>query len=260
MTLAAETRGDGLPVVCLPWFGLDHTSMAAALEPALADRPGLRRLYLDLPGCGRSPAGPANSDAVVDAVSEFIDQRAGSDRFLLAGCSYGGYIAAALARRRPAQVAGLLLVCHGVKIIQADRDLPRAEAAVEAGDWLADVPPDLRTHLSQALGNRTRQVARRVAAVLTSSSPGDGEYLQRVRATGYRLPDEDSTAAYGGPTSIIAGRRDGVAGYADQLRALAGYPRASYAVLAGAGHYVPFEQPDAFAGLVLDWLTRSTDG
>jgi pimeloyl-ACP methyl ester carboxylesterase len=258
MTLVAESHGAGLPVVCLPWFSLDRSVMIAALEPALAASSGLRRIYLDLPGTGQSSGGPANSDAVVDAVCEYVDREVGAQRFLLAGCSYGGYIAAALARRRPEQVAGLLLVCHGTRIRQADRDLPPAPAMAEDADWLVDVPPDLRTHLSIALGNRTRDVADRVAALLAASHPGDEAYLQRLRSTGYQLSDEDSPMAYFGPTSIIAGRQDHIAGYADQFRALANYPRASFAVLADAGHYVPFEQPDLFRGLTLDWLTRCT--
>ena len=253
----AHTHGEGMPVVCLPWFGCDRSVVAAALEPALAGRPGLRRIYVDLPGTGRSPAGPKNSDQVVDAVSEFVDREIGAERFLLAGCSYGGYIAAALARRRPEQIAGLLLVCHGTKIVAADRDLPTAPEPAHDASWLTGVPADLRTHFSLALGNRSAEVAGRVAALLAASGPADEEYLQRLRTTGYQLSDEDSAAVYRGPTSVIAGRQDHMAGYADQFRALAAYPQASFAVLADAGHYLPFEQPDAFLGLVLDWLTRA---
>jgi pimeloyl-ACP methyl ester carboxylesterase len=57
-------------------------------------------------------------------------------------------------------------------------------------------------------------------------------------------------------TCVIAGRQDGIAGYADQFRALAVYPQAGFAVLSGAGHYLPFERPDAFRDLVRDWLAR----
>ncbi|HEX5594989.1 MAG TPA: alpha/beta hydrolase [Micromonosporaceae bacterium] len=258
MQLASIEHGDGFPLVCLPWFGLDGTVMAAAFEPALAQQPGLRRIYVDLPGCGRSPGGPADSDAVLDTVFDFIDQAIATDRFLLAGCSYGGYLAAAIARNRPGQVDGLLLVCPGVKIRPEDRELPdRPEESAEAV-WLTEAPDDLRDHLAQALGNRTRHAAGQVGSALASSSPGDEAYLRRLWETGYRLSDEDSSAVYAGPTSIIAGRQDGIAGYADQFRALANYPQASYTVLADAGHYVPFEQPGAFRSLVLDWLARTS--
>jgi len=256
MALVAESRGVGCPVVCLPWFGTERSVMAAAMEPVFDDCAGWRRIYVDLPGCGQSPAGPADSDGVVDAVAEFVDREVGTGPILLAGCSYGGYLAAALARRRPERIAGLLLVCPGIKILAEDRDLPEAQDSPAAADWLAGLPSQLRAHLSSALGNRTRDVAARVAAVLASSDPGDEEYLQRLRTTGYRLSDEDSAVQYGGPTCIVTGRQDHVVGHADQYRALAAYPQASFTVLAEAGHYIPFEQPDAFRRLIRDWLAR----
>jgi pimeloyl-ACP methyl ester carboxylesterase len=247
-----ETRGVGYPIVCLPWFSLDRSVMAAALEPAIADPTGWQRIYVDLPGCGQSPSGPEDSDGVVEVLVDFLDREIGSARPLLAGCSYGGYLAAALARRHPQHIAGLLLVCHGTKIRVEDRDLPTGPA--EADAWLDQVPADLRDHLSMAIGNRRPQVAERVAAVLSAARQGDAYYLQRLRTTGYQLSDEASTAVYTGPTLVVAGRDDRIAGYADQFRSLACYPQATFAAIAGAGHYLPFEYPNVFAALVRQWL------
>lgn len=256
MSLASTTYGDGFPLVCLSWFGLDGDAMAAAMEPALTDTIALRRFYPDLPGHGRSPGGPENSDEVVDAVLEFVDARIGSERFLLAGCSYGGYIAAAVTRRRPEQVAGLLLVCSGVKIGRKDRDLPELPDRADPDGWLSGVPADLRDHLSLALGNRDREVAKRVAAVLASSATGDDAYQARLRATGYPVSDEGADAIYSGPTSLVNGRQDRIGGYADQFPALSSYPYATFSALTDAGHYVPFEQARVFRDLTREWLAR----
>jgi pimeloyl-ACP methyl ester carboxylesterase len=193
---------------------------------------------------------------VVDAVSGFLDRELAGQRFLLAGWSYGAYIAAALARRRPADVAGMLLVCPGVMISMTDRALPPVASGQDEPGWLDDVPPHLREHLWQALGNRTRETARRVAELLTGSSPGDEDYRRRLRAGGYPLRDEQSAFPYGGPVSIITGRQDAIVGFADQFRRLACYPAGSYTVLDRAGHYLPFEQPIAFATLVGEWRGR----
>lgn len=230
--------------------------MAAALEPAVAGCPDWQRIYVDLPGCGESPPGPEDSDGVVDVVAKFISKEIRSPRLLLAGCSYGGYLAAALARRMPNRVAGLLLVCHGVKIRKEDRDLPDDTGATETDGWLSAVPADLREHLSLAIGNRTSHVAERVAAALSSSRSGDEDYLQRLRANGYALSDEGSKAIFPGPTLIVTGRHDRIAGYADQFRATVFYPQASYIAIAGAGHYLPFERPEVFASLVMEWLNQ----
>jgi pimeloyl-ACP methyl ester carboxylesterase len=254
MRLAADVFGQGRPVVCLPWFGLDRSVMAATMEPAFAGCPDWQRIYVDLPGCGDSPAGRESSDGVVDAVANFIAKETRLARVVLAGCSYGGYIAAALARRIPDRIAGLLLVCSGVKIRKEDRDLPDDAGVAEADSWLAAVRTDLHDHLSQALGNRTPEVAQRVAAVLTSSRPCDEVYLQRLRAKGYQVSDEGSETRFVGPTLIVAGRQDRIAGCGDQFRATRFYPQATFAAIAGAGHYLPFERPDIFAALVREWL------
>ncbi len=128
MELAWTELGDagehGERILCLPGFGMDRSVMAAAMEPALRLRPEFRRIYLDLPGHGESPAGAPSSAAVARAVAAFVDDQLAGGPVLLAGWSYGGYLAAALARRRQAATAGLLLICAGIKIRPEDRDLP----------------------------------------------------------------------------------------------------------------------------------------
>lgn len=257
MDLARHWTGDGgVPVVCLPAFSTDRAVTAAAFDPALAAAGDLRRCYVDLPGHGESPAGPATSDGVVDALFGFLDRELPGQRFLLAGWSYGGYIAAALALRRPAAVAGMLLVCPGVTIDMAARSLPPAPAGGEEPGWLDDVPGHLRQHLSLALGNRTRETALQVSTVLSASAPGAEAYRQRLRTEGYRLADQDSALPYRGPVAVITGRQDGMVGYADQFRRLSSYPAGSFTVLDRAGHYLPFEQPRALATLVSEWRAR----
>lgn len=257
MDLAHEAYGAGRPAVCLPGFGANRSVAVAAFEPVFTARTGWQRLYVDLPGCGDSAAGPETSAGVVDELSAFIDRRCGTEPVLLVGWSYGAYLAAAVARRRPADVRGLLLVCPGVRVGPGDRDLP--EPVAHSGDtrWLHAVPADLHEHFQVAVGARTSEVAERVAAVLGASPAGDEAYLQRLRAHGYRLPDEDIAFRYPGPTLILCGRQDGVVGYSDQFRALSSYPHGSFAVLDGAGHYLPFERPEAFRELALDWLDRT---
>ena len=56
----------------------------------------------------------------------------------------------------------------------------------------------------------------------------------------------------------MAGRQDSVVGYAAAADLLDHYPRATLAVLDGAGHALPHEQPDALAALLDDWLARSS--
>jgi pimeloyl-ACP methyl ester carboxylesterase len=258
MVLAVRERGAGRPIVLLPWFGLGGAVTELAFEPAFAEPTGWRRIYVDLPGTGRSAVVASSSDAVLDAVRETVDSVVGTAPYLLAGCSYGGYLAAGLARQDPERVEGLLLVCAGMKIRPADRNLARLVPSTPQPHWLDDVPEPLREHFAHAVGRQSRSVAERVRHAFAVNGPSDEDYLGLLRSTGYRLSDEHAPAVYPGPTTLVAGRRDRVVGYLDIFDALDRYPDAGYHALDGAGHYLPFERPTMFAGLVRDWLTRST--
>lgn len=251
-----DERGAGTPVVLLPWFSLSSTAMVSAFEPVFAHTSGWHRLYVNLPGLGGTEPRPANADGIIEALLGYLDDVLGNRPVALAGCSYGGYLAAGLARQRPAQVSGLLLVCAGVLIRREDRTLPSALVDAPPPDWLADVPDDLREHFSEAIGNRTRSVAGTVARIVTAASTGDEAYLERLRANGYELSDEGSQELYDGPMTMLTGQADRVAGHVDQLDAMVRYPQGAYAVVPDAGHYLPFEQPVAFAALCDDWLDR----
>jgi pimeloyl-ACP methyl ester carboxylesterase len=191
MALAMQAYGEGRPLVLLPWFGLDHAVMAAACEPALADT-GWRRVYLDLPGTGKSDPVEPRSDAVADAVAETIDALAGRSPVALVGCSYGGYLAAELARRDPARIAGLLLACSGVRILPGERNLSGVLPSVPEPGWLDDVPEQLRGHFDHAVGCQTRAVARRLTAGFRLNASTDERYLDALRATGHQLSGERS--------------------------------------------------------------------
>jgi pimeloyl-ACP methyl ester carboxylesterase len=256
MVLTTQTHGDGDPVVCLPWFGHDGAAMAQAFEPVFAASSRWRRIYLDLPGTGSSAPVHPTSDAVLDAVGETVSSLVGDEPYLLAGCSYGGYLAAAQARRAAAQVTGLLLVCTGTKLDPSMRNLSGVAPATPEPGWLDGVPADLHGYFGRAIGCQTREVADRIVATFTASAPTDDEYLEALRSTGYELTGDDLTARFGAPTLVMTGRNDQIGGYVDQFEDLARYPTASYVALNDAGHYLPFEQPQRFVTLVRDWLSQ----
>jgi pimeloyl-ACP methyl ester carboxylesterase len=256
MTVSSQTFGAGPALVLLPWFGLSGAVMAAACEPALAES-GWRRIYLDLPGTGQSPAVQPNSDGVASAVAARIADLARGERVALAGCSYGGYIAAELARRHPDRVAGLLMICSGVRILPAERDLSGVDLPPDAEPgWLDAVPAQHHEHLVQAIGCPTRAVGDRLAAGLTENGPSDEPYLRELRATGYQLAAEKELSQLTVTATVAAGRRDRIAGFRDQFKLAAGNSAADYLLFHDVGHYLPFEQPERFRALALEWLVR----
>jgi pimeloyl-ACP methyl ester carboxylesterase len=256
VSLHATIRGDGYPLVMLPWFGHDGAAMAQAFEPVFVAGSHWRRIYLDLPGTGSSSPVEPSSDAVLDAVSETVESILGREHYLLAGCSYGGYLAAALARRAASQVAGLLLVCTGTKLDPASRNLTGVRRPTPEPGWLDGAPTTLHEYFARAIGCQTRAVADRVAAAFAVSGPSDDDYLTALRSTSYALSRPERAPSCDAPTLILAGRSDHVGGYLDQFDDLANYPFGSYVALRDAGHYLPFEQPETFVALTQDWLRQ----
>jgi len=254
---ADDAGGGGVAVVCLPMLGMSRVGTAAAFGPALAGAPGVRAVYLDLPGHGDSPgAGAADSQSVLEAVCGWIEQ-ALDVPVLLAGSSYGGYLAAGVSRRRPDLVRGLLLVCPGVRAGPGERDLPTGEPPAGPAGWLTGAPAGLRSHLDRGLGQRTPGVVAAVVAALSAGGPGDEHYQDALTGgPGYALTDQDAEFVFAGPVAVVTGRNDRIVGYTDQFRALRHYPDATYSVLDHAGHYLPFERPELFRTLTQDWLRR----
>src|SRR5918912_4286735 len=106
-----ETYGSGRPMVMLPGRPSDHRVMARFMEPVFTQREGWLRIYPDLPGTGCTPSADrlATHDQMLDAVLAFIDTVIPSQRFVLAGYSYGGYMARGVVSRRAELIDGLML-------------------------------------------------------------------------------------------------------------------------------------------------------
>lgn len=240
-------HGEGTPVLMLHGAGVDHRETEACFEPALGARGAHRRIYPDLPGTGRTPA-PASlrsADDVLDTLLGFANEVVGPDPALVVGHSAGAYYAQGIAARRPDRVAGLALVCP---LLARVRDVP-AHRAVVAADDLGD--DGFRGYFVVQTPAMLDRYKRFVAPAVRLA---DQAAMERI---GERW--ELSTPGgppYDGPTLVVAGRQDSTVGYAAAADLLYHYPQATLAVLDGAGHALPHEQPNLLAGLIDDWLAR----
>src|ERR1700733_1301007 len=84
-------HGTGRPVLVLHGAGVDHREAEACFEPALNGVAGLRRIYPDLPGMGRTPAPETvrSADDVLDTLLDLADELTGGTAYLLVGHSAG---------------------------------------------------------------------------------------------------------------------------------------------------------------------------
>ncbi|MEV4702963.1 alpha/beta hydrolase [Actinoplanes sp. NPDC049316] len=240
-------HGTGRPVLVLHGAGVDHREAEACFEEALDGVAGLRRIYPDLPGMGRTaaPARLRSADDVLSTLLAFAENVTGGDPYVLIGHSAGAYYAAAMASRRPAQVAGLALVCP----LSPDvRDVPEHRVVAGPGD-LGDEA--FRDYFVVQTPEMLERYERHVAP---AAALADQEALERIGERWELTPDD--APAYPGPAVVVAGRLDSTVGYAAATDLAARHPHATLAVLDNAGHALPHEQPALLRALLVEWLAR----
>jgi pimeloyl-ACP methyl ester carboxylesterase len=239
-------HGTGRPVLVLHGAGVDHREAEACFEPAFDGVAGLRRIYPDLPGMGRTKAPETlrSADDVLDMLLDFADEVTRGGAHLLIGHSAGAYYARAMAARRPTQVAGLALVCP---LLPGVRDVPEHRVVVGAGEIGDDVFRSYFVIQTPEMIDRYERYVAPAAALV------DEEALERI---GERWALTVDGPPYRGPRLVVAGRLDSTVGYAAATGLVDHYPHASLAVLDDAGHALPHEQPDLLRALLAEWLAR----
>jgi pimeloyl-ACP methyl ester carboxylesterase len=254
-------QGSGMPVLGLHGGGVDHREIMAALEPLFADRPGYRRIYPDLPGMGRTPAPETidGTDAVLELLLGLVDAVIGEEALLVVGHSFGGYLARAIANRRPRQVAGLALICPLAGEGGGEDDRPEHLVLHVSDDLDLDgaLEPELAAEFRSYLVVHTPQTLRRFQETVVPGVALADQTAQARMAARWQLGTApEQGPAYANPTLILAGRQDATAGYAGAWRLLDHYPRATFAVLDRAGHGLPHEQVGLLGALLGEWLDR----
>lgn len=266
MSLAYKAFGEGTPILFVHGWEMNNAQDIAEYEPIFAQLPGYKRLYIDLPGMGASPADASIVDlqSMYDRVVAFIEQEISPKQFILAGTSLGGYIVRALATQFQSQLLGVCLI---VPVIEPDnqfRDLDvikpiiEDEAAVRlalgaqsssVGQILVQTPAYIRT-----------VVVKMTKFILPAVALANSEVLDPIRNDPNRysldLIRKGGEAVFSKPALIITGRHDDVVGYRDALRLLKVYPRASFVALDRSTHLLPVDEGDLVQSLMLDWLRR----
>lgn len=250
-------EGPGVPtVVLVHGFPVDHRLMVGAFEPVFADRPDWRRLYIDLPGMGLTSAPDvASTDDVFQILGAAVQALVPEGRHALIGQSYGGYLARGLAASDPARVAGLAVVVTVVDPRHELRELPAYQVLVQHPALAERVGAEALAAEDVLVVQTEETWARSRQEVDPGLAAADPAVVARVEAQ-YAGSFPVEPAPFEKPALIIAGRQDSVTGYRDAWGLLEHYPRASFAVLDGAGHSLHLEQSGLFEALVGEWLDR----
>jgi pimeloyl-ACP methyl ester carboxylesterase len=248
--------GDGTPLLMLHGFTIDHR-LLLPMESAFADRADWRRVYVDLPGSGRSPRqpGPVTADTVAESLMTFVDKQFGSAPFAVAGISFGAQLARHVLAERGDQVLGMCLLAPPV-LPFAQRDLPERQVLERDEALLDSLDPE---DLAAFSGIAAWQTPEGWAAFRDHVLPGlrahhQGDAAELARSLMLTATPETRFATHDGPHLLVTGRQDHVVGWRDQLALLERYPRMTYAVLDGAGHNVHLDQPGPVHALFTRWL------
>ncbi|MFJ7328258.1 alpha/beta fold hydrolase [Streptomyces cyaneofuscatus] len=201
----------------------------------------------DLPGHGGAPAHAAPSVAeLADRLIATLDGL-GVQRFGYAGCSIGGAVGADLALRHPHRVASLALVASSPRFGTADEFRQRGVIVRANG-----LEPMARTAPERWFtpGFAAAQPAIVEWAVQMVRTTDPGCYIAACEALA-AFDIRDHLGRIGVPTLVLVGAEDQVTGPAEARTLVAGIPDARLALVPGASHLAPVEQPAAVCDLLL---------
>ncbi|MEV0641518.1 4-carboxymuconolactone decarboxylase [Streptomyces sp. NPDC050619] len=206
-----------------------------------------RVFRFDLPGHGGAPAYPAGAVGdVTDRLLATLDGL-GVHRFGYAGCAFGGAVGIELALRHPERLASLALIAASPRFGTADEFRQRGVIVRTNGlDPIARTSPD-RWFTG---GFAAAQPAITEWAVQMVRTTDPGCYIAACEALA-SFDVRGELSRVGAPTLVLVGSDDQVTGPAEARTLVAGIPDARLAVVPGASHLVPVEQPAAVTDLLV---------
>jgi 3-oxoadipate enol-lactonase / 4-carboxymuconolactone decarboxylase len=201
------------------------------------------------------PPGPYRMDELADDLIDLLDHL-GEESASICGLSIGGMVALSLASRYPDRVDGLVLACTAAALPTPEAWVERAAAVREKGtDFLLDAL--LGRWFTPGFVERRPEMGALLKTMLSSADP-EG-YAGSCEAIG-EADLQGALAAVRASTLVLAGALDPVAPPVMALELAEGIQGAALTVLPAAAHLANLEQPDRFAGAVIDHLSGSAFG
>jgi len=259
-----EEHGEGKPILCLHGFSIDHRSMKGCIEPILQNTDGYRRIYLDMPGTGKTPAVDwiGNADDMVNLLKRFVSKVIGDESFLLVGCSYGGYLSLGMAFAGDMNIDGIFLL---VPVTVDKRDQRKLPVVTDADRFICkDLqhpdPPNtyFEGFVNHGIVVTTETWNRFNQEIFPALEIADRAFLDNYLKNGYALSfgEKMKDLQFTKPVTVLCGRQDTTTGYQDPWDMLQHLPRITYVALDRAGHSPQIENPAAFNFHFKDWLSK----
>lgn len=261
ISLNYEVIGEGKPIIMIHGYSVDHRLMTGCMERIFVNKKNYKRIYVDLPGMGKSETADwiRNADIMLDIVIEFIEKIIPNENFLIAGQSYGGYLSRGIIKKMQSRVDGLLLICPVIVPDSKKRNVPETVVLVKDNDFMSRLSEQEINDLGDDLVVQTEEIYNRYKEeILLGVKAADHDFLERFKQNGYNFSfDVDKlNRKFEKPVLIILGKQDSCVGYKDAWSILDNFSRATFTVLDRGGHNLHVEQEELFNALVNEWLIR----
>ena len=259
-----EQFGEGKPILFIHGWSVDHRLMSGSFEPVFNQLQSYQRIYLDLPGMGKtlSVNWVKNSDNTLKILLEFIKKVIGDINFLLVGESYGGYLSMGLINELGNKIDGVLLLCPLVdsfETIIKKGKLPKNNIILHTE--ITESEEDntaLRAFLEVAVIATPEIYEKFKKDIYSGIKIHNKEFLSGYYKGEYNTNYEKilKTVTFDKPACILTGRQDNAVGYSVAYEILDRFPRATFAILDCAGHNLQIDNEPTFVQLVKDWIWR----
>lgn len=229
------------------------------LLPGLAaDERMWRGVLPMLPAALRPEVATAHQDAALHTIEDFaarlLARHAGP--LVLVGASMGGMVAMEAARQAPERVAGLALLGTTARPETPEMRALR-EAAIELfeqGRLREVIEPNVAFAFHPDNATRPDMVEAYLDFVLDA---GAAQLVRQNRAVIRRPDARVHLPRVSCPVLVACGQADQLTPPECSAEIAALVPQADAHVLAGSGHMLTMEQPEAVSHLLVQWLGRS---
>ena len=255
LLLNVVDQGQGLPILFVHGFPLDHTMWQAQIDELSKT---CRVIAPDLRGFGNSGVteGTVSMDMFADDIALLLDALQVRNPVCFCGLSMGGYIAWAFVRRHAARLNSLILCDTRASADTADAvegRLKMAAEVLEHGPEVVVTAMRPKLFAPSTADTRTDLVDRVCDMIRTSNPQGVAAALRGMAGR----PDSNSLLSrIPVPTLLVVGEHDQIS-TVDEMRGIAQRIQgAQLAVVPNAGHMAPMENPQTVNEVINRFLAE----
>lgn len=201
-----------------------------------------------------------DQDKMLEVILACVDKLTDGQNYCLVGHSLGAYLARGVILHRAKFVDGIAMIVPIIIAEDQKRTVPPHQVLIKDPTIYSELTPiEEEIFGMSVIHSRTWLNTIRNSPPIPDEESGDFEFLGKIRDKpenyAFSFDVDALPEPFPGPSLIIAGRQDAIAGYWDAWNILEKYPRASYIVLDRVGH--PLEDSAALVCVLMnEWLDR----